>query len=119
MRRWAQDRRRLWRTAVRRACSGPGRPCRIADPPTPAAMTLIETILSDVDCIEDVLLCGAGNGGRPRHDATLRQALLDHAAQLARVGMPGTAALVLGLVERIDEAAGHHPVRPSERHRVR
>jgi hypothetical protein len=76
--------------------------------------TLIDTILSDVDRIEDVLWCGAGNGGRPYRDASLRKVLLGHAAQLVDVGMPGTAALVLELVERIDGGAGRPPHGPRE-----
>ena len=67
--------------------------------------TRIDTLISDVDRIAGALCSATGGGRSPQRHAALRKTLLDHAAELAAAGMPGTAAMVSGLVDQIDEAS--------------
>ncbi|HEX9953036.1 MAG TPA: hypothetical protein VGB53_14800 [Rubricoccaceae bacterium] len=64
--------------------------------------TRIDTLISDVDRIAGALSCATA--GPLLRDAGLRQTLLDHAAELAAAGMPGTAAMVRGLVDQMESS---------------
>jgi hypothetical protein len=95
-----QDRRRLWRSAVRRATARQATQAVCLTPGT----SCVDTLLSDIDRIADALCTATGLGKTPRGAAAVRKVLLGHAAELSASGLPGTAAIVRGLVEQIDDA---------------